>query len=69
MDRDSRVLRLTMLTTVILTPALAAAQALPKAEAPVASRSEQLDANGCVHDRAKVGEGGDLDAATRADPI
>jgi hypothetical protein len=35
-----------------------------QAEAPVAPRSEQLDANGCVHDRATVREGGDLDAAT-----
>jgi hypothetical protein len=37
---------------------LAAAQAPPKAEAPVMPKSEQLDTNGCAHERATIGEGG-----------
>jgi hypothetical protein len=62
MDRDIRVLRLMALAAAILMPALALAQAPPKAEAPVASKSEQLDANGCARERATVGESGDVDA-------
>jgi len=61
MERDIRILRLMALAAAILMPALAAAQAPPKAEAPVAPKSEPLDANGCAHERATVGEGGDLD--------
>jgi hypothetical protein len=62
MDRDIRVLRLTALAAAILMPALAAAQAPPKAEAPVAPKSDQFDANGCARARATVGEDGDVDA-------
>ena len=64
MGRDWRVLTLTVLAAAILTPALATAQAPPKAEAPVAPKSEQLDTNGCTHERATIGEGGDLDTKT-----
>jgi hypothetical protein len=61
MDRDWRVLTLTVLAAAILTPALAVAQAPPKAEVPGAPKSEQLDTNGCAHDRATISEGGALD--------
>ena len=61
MDREIRVLSLAVLAAVILTPALAAAQAPPKASPPIAPKTEQLDPNGCGRDRTTVGEGGNLD--------
>ncbi|MGH6684126.1 MAG: hypothetical protein ACRECA_09465 [Pseudolabrys sp.] len=61
MDRDIRILSLTALAAAILTPVLAAAQTPPKVDPPVAPKTEQLDPNACAHERATVGEGGDLD--------
>ena len=49
MDRDIRVLSLAALAAAILTPALAAAQAPPKASPPIAPKTEQLDPNACAH--------------------
>jgi hypothetical protein len=60
-DRDWRIRMLTVLAVAILTPTLVVAQAPPKAESPVPPKNEQLDTNGCAHDRATVGEGGALD--------
>ena len=51
---------LSALVAVILTPALAAAQAPPKTDQPIAPKSEQLDPNACSQGRATVGEGGEL---------
>jgi hypothetical protein len=59
MDRDIRILGLAALAAVILAPALAAAQAPPKVNPPIAPKSEQLDPNACGSDRATVGEGGE----------
>jgi hypothetical protein len=51
---------LSALAAVILTPVLAAAQAPPKTDQPIAPKSEQLDPNACSQGRASVGEGGDI---------
>ena len=56
-----RVLSLAALAAAILMPALAAAQAPPKADPPVAPKTEQLDPNACGSDRATIGQGGELD--------
>jgi opacity protein-like surface antigen len=61
MDREIRVLCLAVLAAAILTPVQAAAQAPPKAEQPIAPKSEQSDPNACAQNRSTVGEGGDLD--------
>jgi hypothetical protein len=61
MDRDNRVLCVAALAATILMPVLAAAQAPPKMEQPIAPKSEQLDPNVCAQNHATVGEGGDLD--------
>ncbi|HZL40044.1 MAG TPA: hypothetical protein VFC45_07155 [Pseudolabrys sp.] len=56
-----RILSLAAFVAAVLTPALAAAQAPPKAEPPVASKTEQLDPNACGSDRATIGQGGEID--------
>jgi hypothetical protein len=43
-----------------LLPSLAAAQAPPKPDQPIAPKSERLDPNACNQGRATVGEGGEL---------
>jgi len=60
MDRDIRVLTLAAFAATILTPVMAAAQAPPQSQAPVAPKSDQLDPKSCANDRATVGQGGDL---------
>jgi hypothetical protein len=61
MDRDIRVLRRLAFAAAILTPALAAAQAPPKAEAPIPPKNEQLDPNACAPHQATVGQAGEQD--------
>lgn len=60
LDRDIRVLALAALATTILTPVMAAAQAPPQTQAPIAPKSDTLDPKSCANDRATVGQGGDL---------
>jgi hypothetical protein len=61
MDRDIRALSLAILAAAIWMPSLAAAQAPPKVNPPVAPKTEQLDPNACGSDRATIGQGGELD--------
>jgi hypothetical protein len=61
MDREFRVFGLAALTAALLMPALAAAQAPPKAQPPVAPKVEQLDPKACADTRATVGKSGDID--------
>ena len=61
MARHIRVLALAALAATILTPVLAAAQAPPPSQAPIAPKSDQLDPKACANNRATVGQGGDLD--------
>ena len=61
MDRDLRVLSVTALAGAILTSALATAQAPPKAETPLAPKSEKLDTNKCAHDLDTIGDSGAFD--------
>jgi hypothetical protein len=60
MDRDLRVLSLAALAATIFMPVMAAAQAPPKSQAPVAPKTEQLDPKACTQDRETVGIGGDM---------
>jgi hypothetical protein len=50
------------LFAAILAPALAAAQAPPKTETPIAPKTEQLDPSTCANSdtRTTVGQGGDV---------
>jgi hypothetical protein len=61
MERDIRVIALAALAAASLTPVLAAAQAPPPSQAPIAPKTEQLDPKACADTRATVGQGGDLD--------
>ncbi|HEY7998631.1 MAG TPA: hypothetical protein VIE87_07410 [Pseudolabrys sp.] len=60
MHRNIRVLSLAAVATAIMTPTLAAAQAPPKVNPPVAPKTEQLDPGACGRDRATIGQGGEL---------
>jgi hypothetical protein len=60
MDHDIRVLSLAALAAALLST-VAAAQAPPKDNPPIPSKTEKLDPNACGHDRATVGSGGELD--------
>lgn len=59
MHRDIRVLRLLALAAAIVMPAIAAAQAPPKVEAPIPSTNDQLDPNACAPHQGTVGQGGE----------
>jgi len=61
MDRDIRVLGLAALAAAILMPAVAAAQAPPQTQTPVAPKTEQLDPKACSNEQATVGQGTDID--------
>lgn len=63
LNRDIRVLTLAALAATILTPVLAAAQAPPQTQTPVAPKTEQLDTKACAANsdtHTTVGQGGDL---------
>ncbi len=61
MDRNLRVLMLATLGAALL-PALAAAQAPPKTQTPIAPKTEQLDPKACASSDtgSTVGQGGDV---------
>jgi len=64
MGRDIRVMTLAAMVAALLAPApaLAAAQAPPKTETPIAPKAEQLDPKACANAdlRTTVGQGGDV---------
>jgi len=62
MNREIHVFRLALLTATILVPTLAAAQAPPKVQTPIAPKTEQLEPRACANSdtRTKVGQGGDV---------
>ena len=62
MGRDLRVMTLAAMVATILAPALAAAQAPPKTQTPIAPKTEQLDPKACANSgtRSTVGQGGDV---------
>jgi len=64
MDRDIRALGLATLAAALLLPAVAAAQAPPPTQPPVAPHAEQLDPDACAKTdtQGTVGKGGDMEA-------
>ncbi|MGB6351913.1 MAG: hypothetical protein WBG10_18000 [Pseudolabrys sp.] len=66
MIREFRIIGLTI--SALLLPAIAVAQAPPRAKTPVAPKTEQLDPNACAHSdtRTTIGKGGDAEVE-RAD--
>lgn len=60
MEHGIRCLSVAALFTTILLPAMAAAQAPPRANPPIAPKSELFDPNGCGNNRGTVGEGGEV---------
>ena len=60
MDREIRVLRIAAAAAAILAPALAAAQAPPPSQAPVAPNAAQVDPKACANGHATVGQGGGI---------
>ncbi len=66
MDRDIRLLGLTALAAVILSPTLCDAQAPPPNKAPVAPKSDRLDPRACADHQDTVGQGG-TNSAPRQD--
>jgi hypothetical protein len=62
MNRNIRVLGLAAFMAAMLIPALAAAQAPPRTQAPAAPNSEQRDPKACAQSGATVGSGGSVDA-------
>lgn len=62
MVRDIRVMALAAMVAAILAPTLAAAQAPPKTQTPIAPKTEQLDPKACASSdiRSTVGQGGDV---------
>ena len=61
MNRHIPLIFLAGLTATILAPALAGAQAPPRAKMQVAPKAEQVDPKACGQGRATVGQGGGLD--------
>jgi hypothetical protein len=61
MKRNIHIFGISALAAAVLMPALAAAQAPPKPDQPIAPKSQQLDPNACSQGRTTVGEGGDID--------
>lgn len=55
-----RKIRLAAVAALMLAPAMAAAQAPPKPNSPIAPKSEQLDPDACGNNRGTVGEGGEM---------
>jgi hypothetical protein len=60
MNRNIRIVGMSALAAAVFVPALAAAQAPPKPDQPIAPKSDQLDPNACSQGRATVGQGGDI---------
>jgi hypothetical protein len=57
---DTRIVKLAFISVAALLPAIAAAQAPPKSDAPIAPKTEQLDSKACAASdtQSTVGQAG-----------